>query len=317
MSATVAQVTTSFVMAARDAASTVAETLDSVLAQSDPDFELIIVDDGSRDATPDILAHYAAADARIRVLPHPESVGLTRSLIAGCAAARGEFIARQDAGDLSHPRRLELQRALLTQDASLAFVSCWTQFAGPELEPLYISRGAGVAQRPTSIIDLSSQNGVLDGPTCHPSVVLRREIYNRTGGYRAEFYFGQDWDLWYRVAALGKLQIVPEALYTARVSPGSISGSWRKAQEQLGRLSHEALLARSRGESDAAILARAAGIRPETMPRREGGQKGLYFIGEALRHNRDRRARKYFHAAIREQPLYLRAWFRLLQTLLE
>jgi len=317
MTVTVPEVTTSFVMATRDAASTVAETLESVLAQSDPDFELIIVDDGSRDATPNILAHYAAADARIRLISNPESVGLTRSLVAGCAAARGEFIARQDAGDLSHPRRLELQRACLAQDASLSFVSCWTQFAGPALEPLYVSRGSGVAERPTSIIDLSRPNGVVDGPTCHPSVVLRREAYHRAGGYRPEFYFGQDWDLWYRVAVLGKLQIVPEALYTARISPESISGSWRKAQELLGRLSHEALVARSRGESDAPILARAAGIRPETMQRRESRPKGLYFIGEALRHNGDRRARQYFQAAVRAQPLYLHAWIRLLQTLLE
>jgi hypothetical protein len=243
-------------------------------------------------------------------------VGLTRSLVIGCAAARGRFIARQDAGDLSHPRRLELQRARLVEDRSLSFVSCWTQFAGPELEPLYVSRGSGVAERPASIIDLSRPNGVVDGPTCHPSVLMRREIYHRAGGYRPEFYFGQDWDLWYRLAALGKLQVVPEALYTARVTPDSISGAWREAQEMLGRLSHEALLARSRGESEAAILERAVHIRPDTVRRNARRAKGLYFIGETLRHNRDRRARKYFRAAIREQPLFLPAWVRLLQTLL-
>lgn len=309
--------TTSVVMAVRDAASTVAATIESVLAQTDGDLEFIIVDDGSRDRTPEILALYAAADPRLRVIANAEGVGLTRSLIIGCAAARGQFIARQDAGDLSHPRRLELQRACLGQDERLAFVSCWTEFVGPELEPLYVARGSGVATEPAEIIDLAREHGIVDGPTCHPSVILRREAYERAGGYRSQFYFGQDWDLWYRLAARGRFQMVPEVLYTARVTPVSISGRWREAQQQLARLSHAALLARGRGEDDADIIESAAKIRPKREHAGGSRHQGLYFVGEALRHNGDHRARRYLLAAVRERPTYLKAWLRLAQTLFE
>lgn len=307
---------TSFVMAARDAMPMITETLQSVLAQTDGDFELVIVDDGSRDSTPEVLRAFASMDSRIRVMTNPVSVGLTRSLIIGCAAARGEFIARQDAGDLSHPHRLALQRACLDEDASLSFVSCWTEFVGPELEPLYVVRGSGVATEPIEIIDLTRNHGTVDGPTSHPSVLFRRSAYEHVGGYRPQFYFGQDWDLWYRLAAVGRFQTVPQALYTARVTPGDLSSSSRTAQARLASLSLAALEARSRGESEASILELAAAVRPPGDYRRGRRHDALYFVGEALRQNHDDRARRYFLRAIGQRPMHLKAWLRLIQTVL-
>ena len=92
----------SVVMAVYNGAAKLARTLDSIAAQTMPDYECIVVDDGSTDDTSAILAQRAANDARIRVI-RQENQGLTRALIAGCAAARADLIARLDWGDASMP----------------------------------------------------------------------------------------------------------------------------------------------------------------------------------------------------------------------
>src|SRR5438309_11131114 len=116
----------SVVMGVYNGASTLAATLDSILGQTEGDFECIVVDDGSTDATAAVLDEYASRDPRIRVI-RQANAGLTRALIAGCASARGTYIARHDAGDLSDARRFALQRRTLDADSSVAFVLLATQ----------------------------------------------------------------------------------------------------------------------------------------------------------------------------------------------
>src|SRR5258708_1856159 len=180
----------SVVMSVYNGAPTLGATLDSILGQTERDFECIVVDDGSTDATPDILAAYAARDPRIRVI-RQENAGLTRALIAGCAEARGLYIARQDAGDLSDPRRFEMQKRALDMDPEIVFVSGATLFAGPELEPLQVNRGSGAALEPAFIIDLSMPHALIEGPTHHGAVMFRRHAYEHARGYPSPFYYDQ------------------------------------------------------------------------------------------------------------------------------
>lgn len=305
----------SVVMGVYNGSATLPETLDSILTQTEREFELVVVDDGSTDATPEVLAAYAARDPRIQILTQ-QNTGLTRALIAGCAAARGTYIARHDAGDLSHPRRLAEQKRLLDADPTILFVSCATQYCGPKLEPLWIAHPSGAALSPERIIDLTGSTHLTDGPTHHGSVMFRRDAYERAGGYRAAFYYGQDFDLWYRLAQQGKFQTIDETLYTARVTPDSITAAARERQEAIATLSWEALLVRMRGESDAEILKRVVAIAraPQNALCRRAA--GLYFVGEMLRQNGDRRASRYLLQSISACPLLIRAWVRYLQSLL-
>lgn len=305
----------SVVMGVYNGAPTLGATLDSILGQTERDFECIVVDDGSTDATPSILAEYAARDPRIRII-RQDNTGLTRALIAGCAAARGQHIARHDAGDLSDPRRFATQKRALDADAGLVFVSSWTQYAGPELEPLWIARSTGVALKPMCVLDLGVPGALTDGPTHHGSVMFRRQAYEQAGGYRASFYYGQDFDLWFRMAEIGKFQAIDEVLYTARITPDSITVAARKRQEAIGELSLRALFARQAGESDADILARAMAISRAPLHSLRGRAGGLYFIGEALRRNGDRRATRYLRESIASWAFSPRAWIRFLQSLL-
>ncbi|HEV8434967.1 MAG TPA: FkbM family methyltransferase [Thermoanaerobaculia bacterium] len=304
-------VTTSFVLPVYNAEDVVAGTIDSVLAQTDSDFELVIVDDGSTDGTAEILRRYAERDERIRII-RQTNAGITRALIAGCAAARGQYIARQDAGDLSDRRRLEVQTRFF-DDPEVVFVSCATQYAGPDLEPLWVTKPTGKALEPANVLDLTRRPVMIDGPTHHGSVVFRRDTYEACGGYRRDFYYAQDFDLWYRLAERGKFRTTNEILYTARVTPDSLSGAGRRPQEALATLSIRALEARQRGESEEAVLASASQVKRASGQRRSSAE-GFYFIGEALRRNRDERAMRYLRRSAMLSPLSPKHWFRLAQT---
>ncbi len=298
----------SVVMSVYDGEAYLRETIDSILAQTERDFELVIVDDGSTDRTPEILRSYT--DPRIRVLTQANA-GLTRALVAGCNAARALLIARHDAGDLSHPERLAKQAALFDRWPDLVLAACNVDFVGPEREYLSSSHNT-TATEPVSLLP-----HVTDGPNHHGAAMFRRDAYVRAGGYRPEFYYAQDWDLWFRLAELGTFARVPETLYTARVFPDSLSSEARVQQTRLAEISRAALAARQRGESDAPMLAEAAAIQRVTRRKtRRQRADGLYFIGAALVKNRDARAGRYLRRALGQWPLSIRTWIRWLRSLL-
>ena len=301
-------------MSAYNGARTLRESVESILAQQGVEMELIVVDDGSTDDTLAILSEAAATDSRMRVLTQPNA-GITAGLILGCANARGKFIARQDAGDRSLPGRLALQCSALEADRELSFVSCWTEVCGPRQEFLSTEKGTGRAARPTDIIAEDEVSGVIDGPSHHGSVMFRRDRYELAGGYRAQFYFGQDWDLWYRLAEGGKFQMVENVLYRAPVTPDGLSGRYRDAQNAIGKLAKGAMLRRRRGQDENDLLGEAAAIRPGPNSRVSAAPSadGLYFIAEQLRRNGDERAMRYFRETIATAPTDIRPWVRMAQ----
>lgn len=305
----------SVVMGVYNAGDTVRETVESILAQEGVELELVAVDDGSTDGGAAILEAYAARDNRVRII-RQENAGLTRALIVGCDAARGAYVARQDAGDISHPARLVTQVKMLSAEADIVFVSCATQYAGPDLEPLWVARPSGAALRPVHILDLSRSSPLIDGPTHHGSVMFRRDRYDEVGGYRPAFYYGQDFDLWYRLAEVGRFQSSEAVLYTARVTADSISGTARAQQERLATLSRAALVARQKGLSESEFLAEARTIQRVRGTGWGRRGRGLYFIGEMLRRNGNTLSRQYLRRSIAAWPFSPRAWVRYVQAVL-
>ena len=162
-------VVVSVVISVYNGADLLRESVDSVLSQEGIHFELIVVNDGSTDSTAAILADYASNDPRVRVLTQANR-GLTRALIAGCASARGTYIARLDCGDVCLPGRLAMQAAVLDAHPGCAFVSCWTEFCGPNGEYLYTAKGSRAsAERPVEILSPNAEWGTIDG-TYLPSI---------------------------------------------------------------------------------------------------------------------------------------------------
>jgi glycosyltransferase involved in cell wall biosynthesis len=278
--------------------------VESVLNQQGVDFELIVIDDGSSDGSDRILAQIATSDPRLRVVTQPNA-GLTRALIRGCALARGRYIARHDGDDLSLPGRLLKECMLLDADPSLAMASSWSEVIGPEGEVLLVHERPMDSREATELL----VHGRV-GPPGHGSVMFRRELYERAGGYRELFYYAQDSDLWLRMAQFGGIAYVPEVLYRYRVSPDSISGRLHPAKVPYAKLITRLHEARLRGESEDAILA-SAELSPAPTAGRDSAADTDYFIGRCLFARRDPRALDYVRRSLAAHPRNLRAWLLL------
>ncbi len=300
----------SVVMSVFNGARTLQRAVDSILSQAGVELEYIIVNDGSNDGTAQMLVALAEKDGRIKVI-HQPNAGLTRALIRGCAEAKGEFIARQDADDVSLPGRLAKQSAFLINNPSVALVSCWTQYIGPEDELLYDVCRKEDPEVATAMLR-SGDASSLRGASGHGTAMFHRADYLRAGGYRDQFYFAQDMDLWLRLAELGQLAFVPEVLYQARFGTSDISGKYHREQIALGKLMLQAHAARRGGESETPYLEQAARIRPDGRKSTNRQQAaGSYFIGKMLLGRGDARGRKYLWQAVRICPLHFKAWLSL------
>jgi glycosyltransferase involved in cell wall biosynthesis len=294
----------SVVMSVFNGAEQLPATLDSILAQTETDYELIVVDDGSKDATPAILRSYASRDSRLRIIPQ-ENRGLTLALIAGCAAAQGPWIARHDCGDTSMPERLRKQLDAVRDDVVL--VSCAARYVGPGGELLYISKAEGDDVRSAL---LGSGIETIRGIPHHGTAMFRRDAYVAAGGYRQEFRYAQDVDLWIRLAARGRFAIVNEVLYEAAYDVTAISGTRRHDQVELARIS---IALRDGGNPDT-LLEQARHIGSIPRPRtRSDEARSLYFVASCLKRNGDMRYKRYARDAVRRDPLHARAWWLLLK----
>lgn len=202
------------------------EAVESVLDQTFTDFEFIIVDDGSIGETPIILDAYN--DPRLVRLRNQTNIGLVASLNRGLAAARGEYIARQDADDISLPQRLAKQVELLDAHPQVGLVGSWYAVIDAG------GREEQVIQCPTENTEIQ-EHLFYSNCFCHGAVIFRREALTRVGCYREEFDLAEDWDLWLRIAERYELANIPEPLYHWRLVPGSVSQANRHGQRRAAR----------------------------------------------------------------------------------
>jgi hypothetical protein len=145
-----------------------------------------------------------------------------------------------------------------------------------------VPEGATIEIRKMDPTDL--ENG-LCGPAHHGSVMMRRGFYQKVGGYRPSFYYAQDIDLWSRLVELGSHQLIPEVLYTASVTPGSISGSRRKEQDSFHRIIEATTAARRNNQPEDRWLRQAEALsqRCRQAPRTPHQiAAGAYYIGSCL-----------------------------------
>lgn len=184
----------------------VAKSIASILDQTFADFEFLIVDDGSTDNTPEIVRTFT--DKRIRFFQKPH-MGYVYHLNYGLAEARGEFIARQDGDDWSHPERFEKQVAFLESQPEYALVSSDMRLVDEQENSL------GLLEYPTE-----PNYDMLIKRCCisHPVSMWRREVHERIGGYDEQFNKNccEDYDLWLRMADYYRFYVLGEPLYMKR-----------------------------------------------------------------------------------------------------
>ncbi len=232
----------SVIIPAYNAAWCVRRAVDSVLAQDYRDFELIVVDDGSRDDTAAILATYGAA---LRVVSKPNG-GLSSARNAGIAAARGDYLAFLDADDWWLPGKLARQVALLDGQPGVLFCSCTTSVRTPEGQALpdwRCCKGEGRA-----LEDIFAVNAFVAGSGS--AVMARRAAFARVGGFDEALRSLEDIDMWMRLAAQGDYACLDEPLAVIEKRAGSMSGNldvMRAAAIQVMRKNRDLLPVARRG----------------------------------------------------------------------
>lgn len=206
----------SLLVAAYNSEATIAETLDSLLAQTDPRWEAIVIDDGSRDRTGEIAASYAARDSRIRVIREGD-VGAGRSRNSAAAIAGGMWLCALDADDLLVQEALEHQARFMEEHPGFELYSwgSWRQWPDGSRTPFDDSE----EYRSVVSFDLEA---MLDHNRILVNSLIRADAFAQAGGFRD--YFAADYDLWLRVLHAGARHLHnPELLAVYRMREGSMS----------------------------------------------------------------------------------------------
>jgi len=201
-----------------------AEAVESILVQTFQDFEFIIIDDGSTDRTHAILGECQRKDERIRLYSR-ENRGLVPTLNEGLSYARGRYIARMDADDISLPERFQVQVEYLEKNSDHVAVGTKVLIIDPEGLPI-CPFSTLLNHEDIDGAHLSLKGGAIT----HPSVMMRKEAVLAVGGYRQEYIHAEDLDLFMRLAEIGRLANLAECLFQYRMHYGSIGNSKRGLQ---------------------------------------------------------------------------------------
>ena len=204
----------SVVTAVYNGADFLQEAVESVLQQTEENFEYIIVNDGSTDHTQEILDQIK--DPRVKLIHQVKNQGAARCLKLAIQQASGDWIAIQDADDVSLPSRLQKQAAFLKNNQAIGLVGSYIQcISSPELK-----RRALATER-----HINTENSDLyyGSSFCHGTFMFSKALYQQIGGYAPKYQIAYDYDLLMRFQGITKIKKIPEVLYHYRLHPDSLS----------------------------------------------------------------------------------------------
>jgi glycosyltransferase involved in cell wall biosynthesis len=203
------------------AAETLDQALSSLAQQTEQDFEVIAVDDGSSDSSWELIETWAKRDTRIHPIKQPHG-GVVKALNVGLEACRADYIARMDADDVCHPERFESQANYLHRHSEVAVVSCLVEaFPEEQVQPglqIYLDWLNSL------VSDADIRREIyIESPLPHPSVMMRRTWVEKAGGYQDRGW-PEDYDLWLRLNLAGaRFAKVPRVLLKWREHGGRLT----------------------------------------------------------------------------------------------
>lgn len=198
------------------------ESIDSILSQTYKDFEFIIINDCSKDKTAKILSSYN--DTRIKIIHNNKNIGLTKSLNIGLQLAKGKYIARMDSDDISINNRLEVQYNYLENNPQTGMVSCWVQLIDDQGKNLLIWDKYNYEEE--IYYALNFRNCI-----AHSSVMFRKDIIMKIGGYNENILLAQDYELWYRLSKKTKIYKIQDVFIKWRKTKLGLSSKFQKYQK--------------------------------------------------------------------------------------
>jgi glycosyltransferase involved in cell wall biosynthesis len=185
----------------------VRDAIDSILAQTFTDFELLVIDDGSTDGSQKVVRSYG--DPRIRLVCNERNQGIPKTRNTGIRLARGEYLAFLDSDDQACPERLRKQVAFLDSHPDYAAVGAWIEWIDEEGRPL-----GRIKRRAVSPEEIAAQRLFRGG--LQNSASMARTVVLRNYGHQEQYDTSEDFDLWARIAATHKLTSLPEVLLRCR-----------------------------------------------------------------------------------------------------
>ncbi len=268
--------------------------LESVLAQTLPYFEVVVIDDGSTDESPTILRELAGRDSRMRVW-RQDNQGIVAALNTGLGLARGEYVARMDADDIAVPQRLERQ---------MAYMSARSDCVAVGSQVIFIDRdGDEIGPKP----DLKESHAEIDAalmagawPMVHPAVMMRTAVVRGIGGYR-DFKTWEDHDLFLRLAEAGQLVNLKEPLLRYRLHLGSVV---HQRMDSKATVLAEVLQDARRRRGLSAMAERELPVYRELTP----AEHERNWVWWALAGGNAKAARKHARGALRKAPMNRESW---------
>lgn len=197
--------------------------IESILSQTYPDFELIVINDGSTDNSLEILCHFT--DPRILIIDNPVNSGIVSSLNSGFAAASGAFIARMDADDYSLPNRFKTQLQFMELQPDIGVCGTQYRIIGE------VTTEAQVTRLPTRP-DILACSLLLRSCLAHPSVMMRRNILDQLEGplYESSYKHAEDYRLWARLSDITRMANLKEVHLLYRHHEGQITRTMTQQQ---------------------------------------------------------------------------------------
>jgi glycosyltransferase involved in cell wall biosynthesis len=202
------------------------QAVDSILHQTFTDFEFIVIDDGSTDGTKAILDSYT--DPRIVRLTNETNIGLTASLNRGLKIARGTYIARMDADDIGLPQRLRRQVQFLDSHPDIDVLGTNIEVIDDWGRPHPRSAAGSWPTQPGMVRWLLFFRCSI----MHPTVMVRRAVYERLNGYNPQFLQAQDYELWLRASLDTGITNMPEVLVKLRAHPANVTHTHSQTQKR-------------------------------------------------------------------------------------
>jgi len=203
------------------------QSISSILNQSFRDFEFIILNDASKDCSIDIINKYLSVDSRIKLFNNRENYGLVKTLNKGIDLARGKYIARMDADDVSFPERLNIQIRFLKQNPEIQFVGTGSEVTNDSGERLKTDNTKYV---PPILVKwcLIFKNVFTHGSIMCQSEMLKKNSYAQWAAN------GEDYELWARLKDNYRMSIIPDILYRRRSHANNISHKNSKSLRKIG-----------------------------------------------------------------------------------